>query len=149
MASVFWGPVALLILGLLGLAVYIYRKYRLKPKNNNGESSSPKPDTHQIPYKISYVPSDRAWSGSVSGIMALKTLTYKPYECLEDARYGFKIVGLTPTERKKEQPHKTRAHGVKTVASLLKHGFLTSDGADGQVITDHGLNALEVCDVRY
>ena len=81
--------------------------------------------------------------------MPLRTLTYKQYECLEDARYGFKIVGITPTERKKEQPHKTRAHGVKTVASLLKHGFLTSDGADGQVITDHGLNALEVCDVRY
>ena len=149
MASVFWGPVALLILGLLGLAVYIYRKYRLKPKNKNGENFTPKPDTDQIPFKISYVPSDREWSGSVSGVMPLKTLTYKQYECLEDARYGFKIVGITPTERKKEQPHKTRAHGVKTVASLLKHGFLTSDGADRHIISDHGLNALEVCDVRY
>ena len=149
MALVFWGLVALLILGLLGLAVYSYRKYRSKRKNNKGESSSPKPAVDQLPYKISYVPSDKEWSGSVSGVMPLKTLTYKQYECLEDARYGFKIVGITPTERKKEQPHKTRAHGVKTVASLLKHGFLTSDGADGQVITDHGLNALEVCDVRY
>ena len=149
MALVFWGLVALLILGLLGLAVYSYRKNRPKRKNNKGESSSPKPAADQLPYKISYVPSDKEWSGSVSGVMPLKTLTYKQYECLEDARYGFKIVGITPTERKKEQPHKTRAHGVKTVASLLKHGFLTSDGADGQVITDHGLNALEVCDVRY
>ena len=81
--------------------------------------------------------------------MPLKTLTYKQYECLEDARYGFKIVGITPIGRKKEQPHKTRAHGVKPVASLLKHGFLTPDGSNGQVIIDHGLNALEVCDVRY
>ena len=81
--------------------------------------------------------------------MPLRILTYRQCECLEDARYGFKIVGITPTERKKEQPHKTRAHGVKTVASLIKHGFLTSDGADGQVVTDHVLNALEVCDVRY
>ena len=149
MALVFWGLVALLILGLLGLAVYSYRKNRPKRKNNKAESSPPKPAADQLPYKISYVPSDKEWSGSVSGVMPLKTLTYKQYECLEDARYGFKIVGITPTERKKEQPHKTRAHGVKTVASLLKHGFLTSDGADGQVITDHGLNALEVCDVRY
>ena len=89
------------------------------------------------------------WSGSTSGTLPLKTLTYKQYECLEDARYGFKIIGVTPTERKKEQPHKTRAHGQKTVASLVRHGFLISDGEAGFVITDHGLNALEVCDVRY
>ena len=149
MSLVYWGLAAFLVSGLLGLAIYSYRKYRFKPKNTTWESSTRNPDTDQIPYKISYAPSDRAWSGSISGIMPLRTLTYKQYECLEDARYGFKIVGITPTERKKEQPHKTRAHGAKTVASLLKHGFLTSDGADGQVITDHGLNALEVCDVRY
>ena len=47
------------------------------------------------------------------------------------------------------KPHKTRAHGLKTVASLHKHGFLDDDGSGGYVITDHGLNALEVCSVRY
>ena len=34
-------------------------------------------------------------------------------------RYGLKIVGITPTEPKKAQPHKTRADGLITVASLF------------------------------
>lgn len=100
-------------------------------------------------YRVSYVPPEFQWSGNVSGSLPIKILTYKQYECLEDARYGFRIVGLPPSERKLPQPHKTRAHGLKTVASLAKHGFLDDDGAEGYVITDHGLNALEVCSVRY
>lgn len=99
--------------------------------------------------RVSYVPPEFQWSGHVSGSLPIKILTYKQYECLEDARYGFRIVGLPPSERKLPQPHKTRAHGLKTVASLAKHGFLDEDGADGYMITDHGLNALEVCSVRY
>ncbi len=100
-------------------------------------------------YRVSYVPPEFQWSGHVSGSLPIKILTYKQYECLEDARYGFRIVGLPPSERKLPQPHKTRAHGLKTVASLAKHGFLDEDGADGYTITDLGLNALEVCSVRY
>jgi len=146
-----WSLVALAVLGLLGFAGYRYRKLKRKrastgrrlPTSHSGSAAD------EPAYKISYVPSDMEWSGSTSGVLPLKTLTYKQYECLEDARYGFKIVGVTPTERKKEQPHKTRAHGLKTVASLVRHGFLISDDSDGHVITDHGLNALEVCDVRY
>ena len=81
--------------------------------------------------------------------MPVKTLTYNQYECLEDARYGFKIVGLKPSERHLPQSHKTRAHGLKTVASLAKHGFLSMAQEGRYVITDHGLNALETCSVRY
>ncbi len=98
---------------------------------------------------MSYAPPEFEWSGTTTGALPLKTLTYKQYECLEDARYGFRIVALPPSERKEPQAHKTRAHGLKTVASLHKHGFLDDDGAGGYVITDHGLNALEVCSVRY
>ncbi|NQW93576.1 MAG: hypothetical protein HQ446_06020 [Polaromonas sp.] len=65
----------------------------------------------KISYKITYAPSDMEWSGSTSDTMAFKTLTYKQYECLENARYGFKIASVTPTKSKKVQPHKTRAHG--------------------------------------
>ena len=110
---------------------------------------APQESPEKVDYKISYAPSDMEWSGSTSGTLPLKTLTYKQYECLEDARYGFRIVALPPSERKQPQPHKTRAHGLKTVASLQKHGFLDDDGTGGYVITDHGLNALEVCSVRY
>lgn len=144
-----WVLVALAVLGLLGFAGYLYSQYRRAVKPQGKDATSSQPVVDKIPYKISYVPSDMEWSGSVSGAMPLKTLTYKQYECLEDARYGFKVVGVTPSERKKEQPHKTRAHGLKTVASLARHGFLIPDGAEGYAITDHGLNALEVCDVRY
>jgi hypothetical protein len=144
-----WGVVALVVLALLGMAAYGYRQYKIKRKRNERAATALLPTADKNLYKISYVPSDMEWSGSVSGAMPLKTLTYKQYECLEDARYGFKVVGVTPTERKKEQPHKTRAHGLKTVASLARHGFLIPDGAAGYTITDHGLNALEVCDVRY
>ena len=126
-----WVVVALVVLALLGMAVYGYRQYNIKRKRNENAASALLPTADKSPYKISYVPSDMEWSGSISGAMPLKTLTYKQYECLEDARYGFKVVGLTPTERKKEQPHKTRAHGLKTVASLVRHGFLIADGADG------------------
>ncbi len=100
-------------------------------------------------YRVSYVPPEFQWSGHVSGSLPIKILTYKQYECLEDGRYGFRIVGLPPSERKLPQPHKTRAHGLKTVASLTKHGFLDEDGEGGYIITDLGLNALEVCSVRY
>lgn len=137
----------LVVLGALGLAGYLLVRHKRKHKPR--QASATELAAEKIPYQISYVPSDMEWSGSTSGTLPLKTLTYKQYECLEDARYGFKIVGVTPTERKNEQPHKTRAHGQKTVASLARHGFLISSGEAGFVITDHGLNALEVCDVRY
>lgn len=155
MAVADWGVVVLALLvllalsGLLGLAGFWHRRRRRKLKHDSVAATEALPAADKNLYKISYVPSDMEWSGSFSGVMPLKTLTYKQYECLEDARYGFKITGVTPTERKNTQPHRTRAHGQKTVASLARHGFLVSDGFDGYAITDHGLNALEVCDVRY
>lgn len=142
-----WSFVVLMVFGMLGPAGYFVVKN--KRKNKPRQATETQPSGEKISYQISYAPSDMEWSGSTSGTLPLKTLTYKQYECLEDARYGFKVVGVTPTERKKEQPHKTRAHGQKTVASLVRHGFLISNGEDGFVITDHGLNALQVCDVRY
>ena len=143
MDIVFWSVAALMSLGLIGFGVYRISQRKRQP--------APKPQSKadETDYKISYIPSDMEWSGSTRGELPIKTLTYKQYECLEDARYGFKIVGVTPNARKDEQPHKTRAHGQKTVASLLKHGFLAPADEGASVITDHGLNALEVCDVRY
>ena len=142
---VFWSVAVLVLVALclIGFGVHHInqRKRRFASATQNTAEKNA--------YKISYVPSDMEWSGSTSGTLPLKTLTYKQYECLEDARYGFKIVGVTPTERKNAQPHKTRAHGQKTVASLAKHGFLKATDDNAYVITDHGLNALEVCDVRY
>ena len=135
--------VLLALLGLLGVGVL--RFTRRKP--------APAPSAPQKPedgaYEVSFAPPEFEWSGNISGTLRVKTLTYKQYECLEDARYGFKIVAAPPSERKNAQPHKTRAHGLKTVASLAKHGFLADDSQSGYVITDLGLNALEVCSVRY
>lgn len=147
MEPVVSGLVAVSALAVLCIAGYVL--FKRKRNSKRKAVSTAESAVEKVPYNISYAPSDMEWSGSTSGAMPLKTLTYKQYECLEDARYGFKIVGVTPTERKKEQPHKTRAHGQKTVASLARHGFLVSSGEDSFVITDHGLNALEVCDVRY
>lgn len=144
-----WSLEALAVLGLFVFAAYRCIRNQLDRMAASLASFQPRSAAEEAPYKISYAPSDMEWSGSTSGVMPLKTLTYKQYECLKDVRYGFKIVALTPTERKKEQPHKTRVLGLKTIASLVWHKFLTSDCADDQVITDHGLNALEVCNVRY
>ena len=141
-----WIVVAVAILVLLGIGVYRFTQRR---PGTAPVTTAPVESPEQNAYKISYAPSDMEWSGSTSGTLPLKTLTYKQYECLEDARYGFKIVGVTPSERKDAQPHKTRAHGQKTVASLARHGFLRSTDDNAYVITDHGLNALQVCDVRY
>jgi hypothetical protein len=139
-----WGLLATYVLGLLSLAAYLFVSRPNKP------AQPPPAQPTEADYKISYATSDREWSGSSSTALPLKTLTYKQYECLEDARYGFSVVGVTPTERNNPQPHQTRAHGAKTVASLVRHGFLATDGTGGgHVITDLGLNALEVCDVRY
>lgn len=98
---------------------------------------------------VDYAPSSRQWSGSSVGELPLKMLTYRQYECLEDARYGFTVVGVSRLERDNAQPLKTRAHGKKTVASLAKHGFLVGSNDSGFAITDLGLNALAVCSVRY
>ena len=100
-------------------------------------------------FKISFAPSSQQWSGTSINDLPIKVLTFRQYECLEDARYGFTIVGLSPLELQSPQPHKTRAHGKKTVASLAKHGFLVGDAEQGFAITDDGLRALAVCGVRY
>lgn len=136
----------LALLGLLGFA-WLRMSRRRHPADSSPGLTAPAPDDSA--YQVSYAPPEFEWSGTTTGALPLKTLTYKQYECLEDARYGFRIVGVPPSERKLPQPHKTRAHGLKTVASLHKHGFLDDDGQGGYLITDHGLNALEVCTVRY
>ena len=143
MNNVSWIFLALVILGLLVFAGYHISKQRRATIDASKTTQAPND------FKISYVPSDMEWSGSTSGTLPLKTLTYKQYECLEDAKYGFKIVGVLPTAKHQPQPHKTRAHGMKTVASLVKHGFLSDAGDSTYVITDLGLNALAVCSVRY
>jgi hypothetical protein len=141
-----WSLLAVVVLVIAGLAAYQFKKRRRQPLRVPVSASA----AGSSEYKISYAPSDMEWSGSTTGTLPLKTLTYKQYECLEDARYGFRIIGVKPSERKDSQPHKTRAHGLKTVASLARHGFLISNDTEcGHVITDLGLNALEVCDVRY
>lgn len=137
-------------LGLLGWGMYRVMKRRAAGSPAAGGQAEP----HSRPlddstYRVSYAPPEFEWSGTTTGALPVKILTYKQYECLEDARYGFRIVGLPPTERKQPQPHKTRTHGLTTVASLKKHGFLEDDGEGGYLITDRGLNALEVCSVRY
>ena len=139
-----------IVLGLLGWGVYRLMKRRATglPATDH-QAEPPSPPLDDSTYRVSYAPPEFEWSGTTTGALPVKILTYKQYECLEDARYGFRIVGLPPTERKQPQPHKTRAHGLKTVASLKKHGFLEDDGEGGYLITDRGLNALEVCSVRY
>jgi hypothetical protein len=137
----------LFVLALLGLAAFAWQR-RTRRKSDTG-TKAVETAHEEVAYQVSYAPPEFEWSGTTTGALPLKTLTYKQYECLEDARYGFRIVALAPSERKQPQPHKTRAHGLKTVASLQKHGFLDDDGTGGYVITDHGLNALEVCSVRY
>ncbi len=146
--------VLLALLGLLGWGVYRAKRRRASGSATPEAGVDPYRRTahstlDDSAYRVSYAPPEFEWSGTVTGALPVKILTYKQYECLEDARYGFKIVGLPPTERKQPQPYKTRAHGLKTVASLEKHGFLAKDPEGGFVITDLGLNALEVCSVRY
>ena len=145
-------------MGVLGFgSLGLYRLARRKPgpptdpviPDRTAPASQPAPAPDDSAYQVNYAPPQFEWSGTSSGSLPVKTLTYKQYECLEDARYGFRIVGLPPTERNQPQPHKTRAHGLKTVASLSKHGFLQADAEGGYTITDLGLNALEVCSVRY
>ena len=146
MDFVYWLLAVIVALGLLGMGAYRLRQRRRRSVAA-AEVAAYRVDKN--PFAISYAPSQNEWSGSNTGALPLKTLTYKQYECLEDARYGFKIVGVTPSARKDAQPDKTRAHSQKTVASLAKHGFLTLNDENFYVITDRGLNALEVCDVRY
>lgn len=142
--------VGVIVLGLLGWGIYRAMKRREIGPPAAGRQAEPQSSTlDDSTYRVSYAPPEFEWSGTTTGALPVKILTYKQYECLEDARYGFRIVALPPSERKQPQPHKTRAHGLKTVASLKKHGFLADDGEGGHVITDRGLNALEVCSVRY
>lgn len=151
MVSVVWGLVVAVVIAAI-CAVAAFAVYRLAKSKRSAPALAPAPDEAKPPennFRISYASSHNEWSGSTAEALPLKTLTFKQYECLEDARYGFKIIGATPSERKLPQAHKTRAHGLKTVASLARHGFLTADNQDGYLINDRGLHALEVCDVRY
>ena len=146
--------VVLLLVFLAALTYAAYRIHRRQRKASvkaNVKALDKAPDSRsQDPdFKVSYAQPEYEWSGNSIGNLPVKTLTYNQYECLEDARYGFEIVGLKPSERHLPQPHKTRAHGLKTVASLAKHGFLSMAQEGRYVITDHGLNALETCSVRY
>ena len=140
MTLIDWILAALLLAGLVAFTAWTWRRKRPAPVQSPPEENR---------YKISYIPSDIEWSGSSGAPLPIKMLTYKQYECLEDARYGFKILAVTPTERKLMQAPKIRAHGIKTVSSLVKHGFLAANAEQTHDITDRGLNALEVCGVRY
>lgn len=148
------------LLGLLGLAAYglyaahiFYADYRLALADKAGTALPPRAATVaaalEAELAIDYAPSSKQWSGSSAGELPLKVLTYRQYECLEDAHYGFTIVGVTKLEQQNALPLKTRAHGKKTVDSLVKHGFLEGAAEQGFSITDRGLNALAVCSVRY
>ncbi|MES2414160.1 MAG: hypothetical protein V4614_10185 [Pseudomonadota bacterium] len=144
------------VLGAGSLGAYRFAKRKAALPSGAGAalpqqpgSSSKRTQAGELEYQVSYAPPEFEWSGNSTGSLPVKTLTYKQYECLEDGRYGFRIVGVSPTERDLPQPHKTRAHGLKTVASLSRHGFLQADPAGGYVITDLGLNALAICSVRY
>ena len=149
MEVIVWIFVVVAVSALAVVAVYRHDKNQHISENEKPADAPADHPAEKADYEISYIGSDMEWSGSTAEALPIKTLTYKQYDCLEDARYGFKIVGLTPSDRKLPQPDKTRAHGQKTVASLVKHGFLTSDGEGSYLINDLGLNALEVCSVRY
>lgn len=157
-----WLYATLLALGLLGVFGFVarvaYVAYAAYRESRFGQAPTPAataappadiPPAATVDLAIEFAPSSKQWSGSSGGELPLKMLTFRQYECLEDARYGFNIVGVTRLELQNEQPLKTRAHGKKTVASLAKHGFLVGNDEQGFSITDHGLNALAVCSVRY
>ena len=152
--SIVFFSMAMGVLGFGGLGIYRLARRKAGFSSRAGSAAkSAAADVHRAPddsqYQVSYAPPQFEWSGNSTGSLPVKTLTYNQYECMEDARYGFRIVGLPPSERNLPQPHKTRAHGLKTVASLSKHGFLQADAEGGYTITDLGLNALAVCSVRY
>ena len=138
----------MVVLCALGAAVY-YRARKKAEAAKKASQTQIEKVADENAFKVSYAPPQFEWSGHSTGVLPVKTLSYKQYDCLEDARYGFRIVGLHPSVRERPQPYKTRAHGLKTVASLARHGFIVGSAEDGYVITDHGLNALEVCSVRY
>lgn len=92
----------LLILGGLGLWLYRRSQSSVPPLPPPQAVVPNAPKDHQI----SYAPPQFEWSGNSTNALPIKTLSYKQYECLEDARYGFRIVGLPPSERKQAQPPK-------------------------------------------
>lgn len=156
----------IVLLGLAVLGIFCLAAYRragraspVEPTPQAPVSDPARPD--DVADAVTFAPPEFAWSGSSAAALPIKILSYKQYDCLEDARYGFNVVGRSPTERALPLAPKTRAHGLRTVASLAKHGFLVkrdqSDQSDqidqidliDYIITDSGLNALEVCSVRY
>ena len=152
------------LLGLLGLLAYgLYSAYAAYVQSGRALAAKEQKKVAAVPaalgaispaaaageFKISFAPSSQQWSGTSIKDLPIKVLTFRQYECLEDARYGFTVVGVNSLELQSPQPHKTRAHGKKTVASLAKHGFLAGDSERGFAITDDGLHALAVCGVRY
>jgi hypothetical protein len=89
------------------------------------------------------------WSGQSTRALALKTLTYRQFDCLDDARQGFAIFADLPSGTSGKQEGRIRHHGPRTVESLEKHGFLEEREEGRYAITDHGLHAVEACTVRY
>ncbi|MDP3171089.1 MAG: hypothetical protein Q8M91_12195, partial [Polaromonas sp.] len=73
----------LIVLALLGLAVFAWQR-RTRRK---ADSTTAREAAHEeSAYQVSYAPPEFEWSGTTTGALPLKTLTYKQYECLEDAR---------------------------------------------------------------
>jgi hypothetical protein len=91
------------------------------------------------------------WSGHVGKPLPLKTLTFRQFDCLDDARQGFMILADLPSGTSGKTGDRLRYHAPRTVESLHKHGFLAeiSSNQDAFRITDHGLHAVEACTVRY
>jgi hypothetical protein len=69
-------------------------------------------------------------------------LTNEQISALSCANYDKPIYGETPKHRSAQMPNGARCFDLRTVQSLEKRGYLSSDSKGGYLMTDEGMNAL-------
>ena len=99
MVGVFVVVLLIIVLSAGGALVY----FHIWKKSKASKQAQLEKVADENTYKVSYAPPQFEWSGHSAGALPVKTLSYKQYDCLEDARYGFRIVGVHPSARDQPQ----------------------------------------------
>lgn len=83
------------------------------------------------------------WSGRPYGAFPIKRFTDPQWACICSAVGRKRIVSGNPYTHRGDTPADVALHPAQTVNSMVKHGFIESDGTGAFVCTDFGAKAYE------
>lgn len=91
------------------------------------------------------IPTDKPGMGNGAPRLGAKRvrLTDQQILALTGARFDKPIYGENPSMMHAQMPHGSECFNIRTIESLVKKGFLVSDGKGGYLLTQEGAIGLK------